>query len=309
MKTLFDKEGHLSKNRPDIFRFLEIAIHHLHEAISKIEERLEKLDIALRTKLVVFDHHPTFVTTRSDVEEIRSKMGSYLSLTVAYPDSGKFFPVGAIYAADLRKPTLGTVSLRDFCNPDEMTIPSYLAVISVIDHHKSELNTFTPPMALIADVQSCNTLVAGCAFAINDRYSLAGQTLEKIDEQIRKATDSHRILQRLLKRREAAALCNASFYVHPDRETLEYLHFLYAILDDTDLLSKTSAADLECRRPFEPAQNFGLEERDRGRRPQRSTARQELSEEGCSEDLAERRYVFSLQEGLHLQRKRGRAEP
>ncbi len=51
----------------------------------------------------VFDHRPTFVTVRSDVEEIRYKMGSYLSLTVAYPDKGKFFPVGAIYAADLRK--------------------------------------------------------------------------------------------------------------------------------------------------------------------------------------------------------------
>ena len=49
-----------------------------------------------------------------------------------------------------------------------MGIPSYLEVISVIDHHKSALNTFAPPVAIIADAQSCNTLVAQKAFEIND---------------------------------------------------------------------------------------------------------------------------------------------
>lgn len=248
MKPLFDAKGHLLENRPNIFGFLENAINSLHQGIFKIRERLEKLDIALRTKMEVFDHRPTFVTVRSDVEEIRNKMGSYLSLTVAYPDKGKFFPVGTIYASALRKSTLGTVSLRDFCNPEEIGIPSYLEVISVIDHHKSQLNTFTPPTALISDVQSCNTLVAGCAFEINDRYSLSGQVAENIDEQILQAVDSHRsqkILLRLLRRKEAAQ-SKSSFYVHPDRETIEYLHFLYAILEDTDLLSKVSSTDLEC---------------------------------------------------------------
>lgn len=248
MKPLFDAKGRLLENRPDIFRFLESAINSLHEGIFKIRERLEKLDIALRTKMEVFAHRPTFVTVRSDVEEIRYKMGSYLSLTVAYPDNGKFFPVGAIYASDLRKPTLGTVSLRDFCNPEEMGIPQYLEVISVIDHHKSQLTTTAPPMALIADVQSCNTLVAGCAFEINDRFSLGGQTAAKIDEEIRSITDSpisHRRLLKLLQKKEAVQK-SPNFFVHPDREALEYLHFLYAILDDTDLLSKVSAVDLEC---------------------------------------------------------------
>jgi hypothetical protein len=248
MKPLFDSKGHLVENRPKIFMFLESAIHFLHEEIIKIRERLERLDIALRTKTEVFQHLPTFVTVRSDVEEIRSKMGSYLSLTVAYPDKGKFFPVGTIYSSDLRKSTLGTVSLRDFCNPDEMGIPSYLEVISVIDHHKSTLSTVTAPMAMIADVQSSNTLVAKLAFEINDRYSLAGQLPLKIDEEIRKGADSplsHRILSRLLCRREAAQ-SNLPFYIHPERERIEYLHFLYAILEDTDLLSKVSASDLEC---------------------------------------------------------------
>jgi hypothetical protein len=248
MKPLFDAKGRLVEDRPKIFTFLENAIHFLHEEIIKIRERLEKLDIALRTKTEVFEHQPTFVTVRSDVEEIRSKMGSYLSLTVAYPDKEKFFPVGTIYSSELRKSTLGTVSLRDFCNSEEMGIPSYLEVISVIDHHKSSLSTTAAPMAMIADVQSSNTLVAKLAFEINDRYSLGGQSPSKIDEELRKAADSplsHRILSRLLSRRQAA-YSNLPFYIHPERERIEYLHFLYAILEDTDLLSKVSAADLDC---------------------------------------------------------------
>ncbi len=36
------------------------------------------------------------------------------------------------------------------------------------------------------------------------------------------------------------------FFVDPDREYLEYLHYLYAILDDTDLLSKLSYRDVVC---------------------------------------------------------------
>jgi len=253
MKPLFDAKGHILENRPNLFHFLETAVQHLHEAIFKIRERLERLDVALRTKSDVFGHSPTFVTVRSDVEEIRSRMGSYLSLTVAYPDKGKFFPVGAIYATDLRKSTLGTVSLRDFCNLDEMSIPSYLEVISVIDHHKTQLNTFTPPLAIIADVQSSNTLVAEKAFEINDRYSLRGQSPAQIDKQLQEQVQarrpsplSRRILQRLIQKQQTASSLSSCYYVHPDREALEYLHFLYAILDDTDLLSKVSAADLDC---------------------------------------------------------------
>jgi hypothetical protein len=246
MKPLFDSKGRLLENRPNIFRFLEEAIGSLHDGISKIRERLEQLDIALQTKQEVFEHRLTFVTVRSDVEEVRSKMGSYLSLTVASAEGGKFLPLGTIYASDLRRPTLGTVSLRDFCNPEEVGIPDYLEVISVIDHHKSELSTSTPPMALIADVQSCNTLVGKVACAINDRYSLGGQTPKKIDEQMaRGVKNSERISWRLAKKREVAKV-DSQFYVHPDREGIEYLHFLYAILDDTDLLSKVSIADLEC---------------------------------------------------------------
>jgi len=243
LKSLFDPSGRLVENRPGIFSFLEVAVHRIHDAILKVRERMEKLDIALAAKTEVFEHRSTFATVRSEIEEIRAKMGSLLSLTVAYPDNGSFTPVGTIYASELRKPSLGTVSLRDFCNLNEMGIPGYLEVISVIDHHRSQLSTLSPPLAIIADVQSSNTLVARCAFEVNDRYSLAGQTAEGIERDIGSAKG--RILLRLLQRQQAIQAKPVHF-VHPDREAIEYLHFLHAILEDTDLLSKVTPADLEC---------------------------------------------------------------
>ncbi|MBX7066791.1 MAG: hypothetical protein K1X28_06135 [Parachlamydiales bacterium] len=206
---LFDAKGNLIDERPRIFSFLEGIIHSLHKGIVKIRSRMEKLDIALETKYKVFGRHPNTVTTRSEVEEIRNKMGPYSYLTVVYPDRDKMYPVGVVQAAYLRKPVLGTVSLRDFCNRAEMGIPAYLDVISVIDHHKSELNTFGPPAAVVSDAQSTNTMVAQKAFEINDSN--------------RKKPN----------------------YIHPQREFIEYLHFLYGIIDDTDLLTKVSALDVQ----------------------------------------------------------------
>lgn len=207
---LFDPLGTLIEDRSRIFTFLEGAIQSLHKGIVKIRARMEKLDIALKTKYEVFGKHPNTVTTRSDVEEIRDKISQYSYLTVVYPDQNRLYPVGIIQATDLRKQTLGTVSLRDFCNRDEMGIPSYLEVISVIDHHKSHLNTFAPPMAIVSDAQSSNTLVAQKAFEINDANHKKPSFIQK------------------------------------EREYIEYLHFLYGIIDDTDLLSKVSAVDVQC---------------------------------------------------------------
>jgi len=250
IRALFDQNGDLKEDRPQIFAFLEIAVRELHNAILKIRIRLEKFDIALTAKKLVFNRHPTFATERSDVEEIRQKMGSYTSLTVAHAEEGSLSPVGRIQAQDLRKSILGTVSLRDFCNRDEMAIPAYLDVISVIDHHKSQLHTFSPPLAIIADAQSSNTLVARQAFEINDRYSLGNQTIQQIESQMSElrgelSPSSTRLLQRLLQKRLAAEQKGFKF-IDVERESLEYLHFLYAILDDTDLLSKVSVIDVEC---------------------------------------------------------------
>jgi hypothetical protein len=208
--NLFDAQGHLIDERPRIFAFLEGVIQSLHNGIKVIRTRMEKLDIAIETKYKVFARQANTVTARSEVEEIRNKMGQYSYLTVVHPDKDRLYPVGVIQASFLRKPILGTVSLRDFCNRSEMGIPPYLDVISVIDHHKSDLTTFSPPAASLSDAQSTNTLVAQKAFELNDAN--------------RKKPN----------------------YIHPEREYIEYLHFLYGIIDDTDLLTKVSALDVQC---------------------------------------------------------------
>jgi len=77
----------------------------------------------------------------------------------------------------------------------------------VIDHHKTALQTSAPPLIVIGDVQSCNTLIAELLFQINEKYRHC---------------------------------------VHTDRMIAEYFACLYAIIDDTDFLSKVSARDIDC---------------------------------------------------------------
>lgn len=248
---LFDKSGDLIEDRPLIFSHLGKIIQGLHEAIQRVRAYMERLDISMKIKVLVLGYSPKFVTVRADVEEIRSKMESHSYLTVTYPDQGQFYPVGIISAADLRKNTLGTVSLRDFCNREEVTIPSYLEIISVVDHHKSNLSTLSPPLAIISDAQSSNAIVAELAFRINDRFSTSGMHLDEVKKGLlQHSTKSlnaleSRIMMRLLHIQQILSK-ETAYYIHPQRELTEYLHFLYGILDDTDLLSKVSNRDVEC---------------------------------------------------------------
>lgn len=241
---VFDNKGNLIEDRPRLFFYLEKTIKQIHQTIQNVRTYMEQLGVALKIKSDVLGFVPQFITVRSDVEEMRSKMESYQHLTVVYPDGDKWYPVGVVQALSLRKKTLGTVSLRDFCNPEEMQIPSYLDVISVIDHHKSTLNTSMAPLAIISDAQSSNSLVAEQAFLINDKHSNLGLDEKQIDEQIAKEKDFS-IMQRLLNRKLIVKK-EDGYYVHSERELLEYLHFLYAILDDTDLMTKVSKRDIEC---------------------------------------------------------------
>jgi hypothetical protein len=250
---LFDAQGRLIENRPKIFHHLQAIIRYLDEAIFQVRNYVERLDVALGIKHTVLGLPHTYMTLRSDVDEMRYKMQDYDFLTVVIQEQdNSLFPVGIVRARDLRENGLGTVSLRDFCNLEEVKMASYLEVISVVDHHKSALKTFSVPTTLIGDAQSCNVLIAEQTFSINDKYSLGGMSLEQIEAQIREiqalpqpTASDIRLLQRLLQRR-LAAYTTAPFYVHPKREFNEYLCFLNAILDDTDLLTKVSARDLTC---------------------------------------------------------------
>lgn len=248
---IFDRKGILKEGRPKIFNYLKELIKHLDEAIFAVRNYVERLDIVLRIKYKVLGLPYIYITLRSDVEEMRQKMENYDFLTVVIQEDGGLFPVGIVREMELRKSGLGTVTLRDFCNYEEVRMASYLEVISVVDHHKSSLKTLTVPTALIGDAQSSNVLIAEQAFAINDKYSLGGLSQETIETQIQgipshpKTTSQMRVLQRLLQRRMVAHQ-KLPFYIHPRREFCEYLCFLHAILDDTDLLTKASSRDLEC---------------------------------------------------------------
>jgi hypothetical protein len=249
---LFDRSGSLIENRPRIFNYLEKIIKGLDDAIQSVRSYVERLDVALSIKANVFGYLPHYVSYRADVDEIKSKMGSYsyLSVTSTGKD-GKLIPLGIVHSNDLHKPLLGTVTLRDFCNREETKIPSYLEVISVIDHHKSSLHTTSAPLAIIADAQSSNVLCAELAFAINDRFSTGGMSQAQIDKQLTELSknllpsQNKRLMGRLLQR-QLAVEEKKGFFIDSTREVVEYMHFLYGILDDTDLLTKVSQRDVEC---------------------------------------------------------------
>lgn len=249
---LFDKSGVLTENRPQIFNQLEILVKMLSDAFEAIRNYVDSLNIAFRIKTDVFGFAPQYLSHRTDIEEIRSKIADYSYLTVNQTDhEGRPIPMGVVHASDLQKETLGTVTLRDFCNREEMKIPSYLQIISVIDHHKSALLTDLPPKAIISDAQSSNAMVAEIAFKINDQYGLGGMSEKEIDAQLKevskslKSVQEIRIYQRLLQKKKILRN-GGDHYVSPKREMVEYIHFIYAILDDTDLLTKVSRVDVEC---------------------------------------------------------------
>ncbi|MBS0621914.1 MAG: hypothetical protein JSR80_03020 [Verrucomicrobia bacterium] len=105
----------------------------------------------------------------------------------------------------------GTVSLRDFCNREEVKIGPDLQVISVVDHHRASLQTIKPATCILGDVASCNTLVAEVQFRMNDRYERP----------------------------------RGLFFVAKERCQLEYWMLLHAIIDDTDLLERVTLRDVE----------------------------------------------------------------
>ncbi len=248
---IFDPNGHLIEDRPKIFALLQRLISHLDHTTHGIRAHLERLDIAMQIKYRVLSKSLHYLTLKNDIEDIKIKMSNYSYLTVVFPEeNGLLHPIGVIWAQDLRQSTLGTVSFRDFCNFEEVKMASNLSVISVVDHHKSALKTNTTPLAIIGDAQSCNVLVAELAMELNDRYSTAGlgnaDILEQI-EQLKKSPSfqNTQLLQRVLKRLIAAET-KGPYYIHPLREFTEYLYFIHAILDDTDLLTKVSCRDVHC---------------------------------------------------------------
>ncbi|NGX31875.1 MAG: hypothetical protein K940chlam8_01261 [Chlamydiae bacterium] len=244
---LFGKNKVIVENRPLIFRQVEMVIETLQKALLSIRKYFDSMKVAMEIKEKVFEHYPQYVTLRTDIEEIRSKMQNYQHLSVVKEHQNKPVHYGVIYAKDCLSDMLGTVSVRDFSNREEVGISSFLQIISVIDHHKSNLQTTIPTQTTIMDTQSANVLVAKKAMHLNTRYSLEGATSKDLLRQskiLEKKTTSIRIKKRLLDKLHILQN-EKEHWVCPEREFLEYMHFIYAILDDTDLLTKVSFKDME----------------------------------------------------------------
>lgn len=249
-EPFFDVNGKFIENRPLLFASLQKVVVKLAELFLRMRNYIDTLDVSMKIKTTVFNNMPSFLSHRADLDEVKAKMQNYPYLTVNLSaKEGQYLPLGVIYASDIYSDKLGTVTLRDFCNREETKVPSYLEVISVIDHHKSSLTTSTPSRSIIADTQSSNVLVAAMAFQMHDSYSHLNMTVEEIQSQIDELKNqsdraSQRLLIRLLKMKIAYE-SKKNYFVSPTREFIEYLHYLYAIFDDTDLLTKMTPIDVE----------------------------------------------------------------
>ncbi|MGE3954621.1 MAG: hypothetical protein AB7F31_05455 [Parachlamydiales bacterium] len=238
---LFDAKGRLIEDRPLLFSRLSHVIQGLSSALEAQRAHFDRLSVALDVKHRVFGQALQYAPSRASLAEIREAIGDHHFLIVAEEAEGeRLIPLGLIEGSELHHKILGTVSLRDFCNRDEVKIPDYLEIISVVDHHRTSLETHSFPTAILGDAQSCNVLLAEQAFLQNDRYASGLQPGEGGS-----GPAALRARQRAITR-ELAAASRGNHYLHPKREFAEYLGFLYAILDDTDLLDRVTARDVTC---------------------------------------------------------------
>jgi len=236
---LFDESGVLKADRVQAMRRLEQIVQALEKALDIVRDKIERLEHLLEVKENVLERPSIFITLKSDVDEMRSKINHYDHLTVVVSEGeGRWFPVGIVQEDDLRETIVGTASFRDFSNPEETKMASYVEVISIIDHHKTRIQTSGAPTLLMGDAQSTNTLVAEQSLRINRRYGqelltgVEGIDIPGMSDQIKRAFGLTAFAE------------EGGFFVDAQRELTEYFFYLYGILDDTDLLTKVSRRDV-----------------------------------------------------------------
>jgi hypothetical protein len=242
---LFDEEGVLKADRVKSAHAVENVVEALDRALETVRDGAERLKHLLLVKKQVLKYPSTFVTLKSDVDEMRSKIGHFDHLTVVISEKrDHWYPVGVVYADDLKKSVLGTASFRDFSSVEETKMASYVEVISIVDHHKMRLQTSTAPTLVIGDAQSSNTLVAEQSLRLNKRYGKQ-DSLEHVLEMMKggeREAPVRDLVERLHKSRGEES--KGEYFVDPARELCEYFSYIFGILDDTDLLSKVSRRDV-----------------------------------------------------------------
>jgi hypothetical protein len=249
----YDLDNAFSNQHCNAFELFNKAYCALINATRVSRQHFDRIDVAMAIKRDVLGRLPSYLTTKAEYAEIVEKIKDYRHISVCFPDKDdKLIPVGVIHREDVEKPIQGTVTMRDFCNFDEIKVAKCIEVISAIDHHKSTMSSKSCMTLTVADVQSANVLTAEKAFAINDLYGMHGQSNLSADQQIIELQKEEsnpqtlRLLERLFKKKQAHHRAGTQFFISPEREYQEYLFFLNAIIDDTDLLSKSGWRDILC---------------------------------------------------------------
>lgn len=224
---------------------LEKLFNLLSAAFKKMRAHVDTFSVALMVKEKVYQEPKMSVHPHTTIEEINLRIQDRSAVFVTRDNKIE----GVIYASRLRNPTQGFVALRDFSNPNEIGIPRYMEVASVLDHHKSDIKTLRVATIHTMDVQSSNVIGAKLAFDINKKLVTDGPSEKDLDEMLvigaKNASDKKhlRILERVLEERIARSMSLG--WCDSKREASDYQMFLYAILDDTDLLAKKTALDHE----------------------------------------------------------------
>ena len=224
---------------------LETLFELLSDAFKNLRRYVDTFNVALKVKEAVYHDSILSVHPHTTYEEIALKIQERSALFVTR--AGR--PEGVIYASRLLNPTQGFVVLRDFSNPNEIGIPKYMEIAAVLDHHKSDIKTQRVTTIYTMDVQSSNVIGAKLAFDINKKLSTNGPTDADLDQLIvAGAKNLHdpktlRVLDRTIEEKIARSMQIG--WCDQKREAHDYKMFLYAILDDTDLLAKKTAIDHE----------------------------------------------------------------
>lgn len=244
--SLIQRKGDADDGRKNASSVVEEAILAMGKSLDFIQTETSTFAHVLRIKEVVLNLPTTCITLKSDIDEMRSKIGNLDHLTIVVKErTGGYFPVGIVYAEDLRKTTLGTASLRDFSSLEETKMASYIEVVSILDHHKTKLTTSVPPTLVIGDAQSSNTLLAEISLSLNTKYGVDVHDTSFLLQSLRdKNLGETELQEKLIAALSVLPKRQEPFFVDINRELAEYFSYLYAILDDTDLLTKVSFRDV-----------------------------------------------------------------
>ncbi|WP_108623794.1 hypothetical protein [Candidatus Similichlamydia epinepheli] len=194
-----------------VFIEIKTALQTLEKLSENCFAFLRKGSSALLLKRNLWCSEPRWVTpqaTFSKLTELFQKDHSPISLIISN-NKNQLIPIGCIESERVQSSKVGTVSLRDFSNRSEARIATHLDIISVIDHHKTFIETSAPSSSCTADVQACSVLL---------------HELEELSFRIQDQEDD-------------------ATYVHPDRRFIFSFSLLASIFDDTDLLVKAKRRD------------------------------------------------------------------